>query len=155
MSDYLDRQHDRALAEFEELRVVTKALESALQALRTFLVSDEFATQAEREWLRQSRLVLLLERTLEQHADSDGCVLLNVAGQLLRQHAPEDYAAMRMHYGFKSLKPLILAVGVFEIIEETTASGGTRISSGEGLPRRAVRLVFVTDGRIPVARSRQ
>jgi len=111
--------------------------------------------KAEREWLRQSRLVLLLERTLEQHADSDGCVLLNVAGQLLRQHAPEDYAAMRMHYGFKSLKPLILAVGVFEIIEETTASGGTRISSGEGLPRRAVRLVFVTDGRIPAARSRQ
>jgi hypothetical protein len=47
----------------------------------------------------------------------------------------EDYAAMRMRYGFKSLKPLILAVGVFEIIEETTASGGTRISYRRRTPQ--------------------
>jgi len=49
----------------------------------------------------------------EQHADSDGCVVLNVAGQLLRQQAPEDYAETDKRYGFKSLAKLILGVGLF------------------------------------------
>lgn len=125
---YLDGQRYKALAEFEELRAMTKALESAVQALGTFLASDEFAARAECEWLRQSQLVTLLERILEQHADSDGCVLLNVAGELLRQQAPGDYAEMGKRYGFKSLKKLILEVGLFELIQKPTERGGTRIS---------------------------
>lgn len=53
--------------------------------------------------------------------------MLSVAGQLIRQHAPEEMAVLKERYGHKTLKDLILATELFDMIDESTDKGGTRV----------------------------
>jgi hypothetical protein len=46
--------------------------------------------QFELSWLRESRLVLLLGDIAIQTARADGWVSINIAGQLVKQHAPGE-----------------------------------------------------------------
>jgi len=94
-----------------------------------FWRSEEANVQLKQALLRGSRLVLLLGDIVEQMARSDGWTLMNIAGQLLKQHAPEEVAALKERYGYKSLKSLIQATGIFDIHEEPTDKGGIRLLS--------------------------
>ena len=57
----------------------------------------------------------------------DGWALMNVAGQLIKQNAPEELAILKEKYGHKSLKSLILATEIFDVYEESTQKGGIRV----------------------------
>ncbi|MFO1432126.1 MAG: OST-HTH/LOTUS domain-containing protein [Candidatus Competibacteraceae bacterium] len=120
---YLDQQYERILPEFEYL----KGLLEDMKAFTDFMVSDEFHKQFELLYLRESRLVLLLREIAMQKARSDGWVMLSSAAQLIRQHAPEEMEALEERYGYKKLKGLILATGLFDINEEVTDKGGVRV----------------------------
>ena len=52
---------------------------------------------------------------------------MNIAGQLVKQHAPEELALLKEKHEYKSLKSLILATEIFDIYEEETEKGGTRV----------------------------
>lgn len=127
VAEYLDRQREKALAEFEVLRGMVKSFEEGSRALTEFFASGELQNQLELELLRSSGLVNHLVDISHRFAREDGCVLLNTAAELLRKHAQEEYAGMSERHGFKSLKALILATELFDVIEEPTKNGGRRI----------------------------
>lgn len=119
----LDEQREKIINEINELRQKVDSLQEGKKILAEFLDSDEGKKQFELSWLRQSRLVLLLGDIAVQTARSDGWASINMAGQLIKQHAPEEVAVLKERYGHKSLKALILATEVFDVFEEPTEKG--------------------------------
>ncbi|MGZ8193819.1 MAG: hypothetical protein ACXWTW_09740, partial [Methylobacter sp.] len=119
----LDEQRKKILSEINELRQKVDSLQEGKKILAEFLSSDEGKKQFELTWLRQSRLVLLLGDIAVQTARADGWASINIAGQLIRQHAPEEIASLKERYGHKSLKALILTTEIFDLYEEPTDKG--------------------------------
>jgi len=124
---HLDQQREKLLPEIGMLRSMIDTLQEGKKKLTEFLNSKEGKKQFKLSWLRQSRLVILLGEIATQAARPEGWTLLNTAGQLIRQHAPEEMAALNQRYGHKTLKGLILATELFDIKEEPTDKGGIRV----------------------------
>ena len=78
-------------------------------------------------FIRQDRLVILLAEIASQIVREDGWTLLNTAGQLLKQYAPDELALLHKGNEHKSLKSLMLKAEVFEFKEEKTDNGGIRV----------------------------
>jgi hypothetical protein len=123
----LDDQSERIRDQINDLRANVKALNDGKKELSKFLASEEGKRQFELSFLQQSRLVVLLGEIAVQTARPDGWALMSVAGQLIRQHAPEEIALLKERYGHKSLKSLILETELFDLHEETTEKGGIRV----------------------------
>lgn len=124
---YLEQQRDRFLPAFRYLSSAIDAMQDLQKRYTEFLASEDGKKQLDLLWLRQSRLVLLLGEIAAQVARPDGWTLLSIAGQRLRQHAPEDMVALQEKYGHKTLKGLVLATELFDINEEPTERGGIRV----------------------------
>lgn len=124
---YLDQQREKLLPEFDMLRNMIECLQEGRKEVAEFLNSDEGKKHFNWLWLRQSRLVILLGDIASQVTRPDGWTLLTTASQLIRQHAPEEVAALNERYGHKTLKRLILATDLFDINEERTDRGGIRV----------------------------
>ncbi len=124
---YLDAQHDKLVPEITNLRSLVDALQNGRELLAEFLQSDEGKLHFEKSWLRQSRLVNLLQEFSVRAARADGWTLLNVAGQFLHQYAPDEIANLKNKYGHSTLKGVILATDLFEIYEEPSNKGGVRV----------------------------
>jgi hypothetical protein len=65
----------------------------------------------------------IAERTVRP----DGWALMDDAGRLVKQYAPEEIALLKERYGHESLKAFILATEVFDVREEVTKKGGVRV----------------------------
>lgn len=124
---FLDQQREKLLPEIDTLKTQIESLQDGREQLAKFLNSDEGKKHINLQWLRQSRLVILLGDIAAQMARPDGWALLTSASQLIRQHAPEEVAVLNKRYGHKTLKGLILATELFDIHEETTQKGGIRV----------------------------
>jgi hypothetical protein len=138
---WLDLQRKKALPEFEHLNAMVNALQEGMRKVAEYLDSEE----GQRARLRHSMLVVMLGDIAQQCGREDGFVLLTTAGQLLRQHAPEEFAAMKERYGHKTLKSLILAAEVFDFIEEPTEKGGVRVLYRVN-PRWSLEIGVETEG---------
>ncbi len=126
-NQYLDKQRQRVLVEVETLRELVVAIPEAWRSLSECLEPEDVVEDTKLAKLRQSRLVAVLGAIAQQVGRDDGCVLLQKAIDLIKQRAGEEYAAMANQYGYKSLKALILATGLFDIVEEPTRKGGIRV----------------------------
>jgi hypothetical protein len=91
-----------------------------------YLCSEEGKEEYIRSFLRQDRLVILLAEIATQAAREDGWVLMSTAGQLVKQHAPDELALLHENIEHKSLKSLILKTKMFDFNEEQTEKGGIR-----------------------------
>ena len=127
LSKDLERQEQEVRKEIDELKTISKNMIKVQTEYVNYLSSEEFKAHFELVWLRSSLIVTTLIDIANQLGDERGAVSLNVAGQLLEKHIPEGKAAMKERYGYSSLKQLILATGVFEVVEELTNKGGARI----------------------------
>ena len=127
IDQYLDRQREKLLPQWDMLKRIADALREGRKIHGEFLGSDEGKKQFQLSWLRQSTLVILLADISTQMARSDGRTLLNIAGELIRKHAPEERVCLKEKYGHKTLKELIIATELFEIFEEPTDKGGIRV----------------------------
>lgn len=125
--EYLDRQRENVLPEFEHLKSLVGALEDGWRQTGEFLLSGEWAKHFSLADLRHSRPVLLLGDIAQKMGRDDGYVLLNTAGDLLRLHAPEETKALKERFGYKTLKALIVATELFDLVEEPTDKGGVRV----------------------------
>lgn len=124
---YLDEQRERIIAEHEQLSFLAKTLADTAQEYVEHLNSDEGVRQFELVHFQQSNLVkILIEVTLSQ-ARQDGWTLLNLAGNELRKHIPEEMNDIKRLYGYKSLKAAVIASELFELTEEETKQGGKRL----------------------------
>lgn len=127
MECYLDEQRERVIAEHEQLSFLVKTLSDTAQEYAEHINSDEGIRQFELAYFQQSNLVqILIEVTINQ-ARPDGWTLLNLAGNELRKHIPEEMNEMKRLYGYKTLKAAVIASELFELAEEDTKQGGKRL----------------------------
>lgn len=124
---YLNCQRAKANVELEHLKSLVAAIHEGGRQFAQYFASAEMKSELKVALLRQSRLVILLGDIAQQIGRDDGCVLLNTAAQLLRQHAPEEFAAMPQRHGHQTLKSLILATELFDVVEEPSKKGGVRV----------------------------
>lgn len=127
IGDELDEQSEKVRQEIKDLKAKVKALDRAKNLLASFLDSEEGKKIMEHSYLVNTPLVIMLGEIAVQMQRADGWTLINTAGQLLKQHLPEEVAVLKENYGHKSLKSLILATEIFDMHEETTDKGGTRV----------------------------
>ncbi|MCX7212334.1 MAG: hypothetical protein NTW53_06540 [Burkholderiales bacterium] len=123
---YLDDQRAGALPLRDRLLGFTKSLQDAAKAHAEFIASPEGDRQFELQWLRQSRLVLLMGELTSRSNRSDGWTVLATAGQIVWREEPDELKCMAERYGHRTLKKLLQATELFDIDEELTARGGTR-----------------------------
>ena len=123
---YLDDQRARVLPVRDRLLGFAKSLQDAAKAHAEFIASPEGDRQFELQWLRQSRLVLLMGELTSRSNRSDGWTVLATAGQIVWREEPDELKCMAERYGHRTLKKLLQATELFDIDEEPTARGGTR-----------------------------
>lgn len=123
---YLDDQRAQALPMRDRLQRFVNSLQGAAKAHAEFMSSPEGARAIELQWLRHSRLVLLLGEVAQKTPRADGWTVLASAGHILRRQEPQELEHMLERYGHRTLKRLLQATELFDIEEEPTAGGGTR-----------------------------
>lgn len=125
IGEELDQQREKTLPEFENLKAMVRSLQEGSKAFSDYLNSAEGIRQLELCFIQQSPVVILLEKIAAKLARSDGWTSLSRAGQLLWQQEPELMAEMNEIYGHKTLKALISASELFDVLEEPSHNGGS------------------------------
>ena len=123
IDEKLEQQREKLLPVIKMLQGMVKSIKDGSE----FLMSEEGNKLFGLPILRHEPLVVLLQDIANQAARPDGWVPLSTAGQLLRKFAPDEIATINERYGHKSLKNFILAAGLFDIRDEPTEKGGTRV----------------------------
>lgn len=123
---YLDAQRENILPEYENVRRHLKSLKEMRKEASDYIASDEFIRQWELNQLRHEYVVKLLGRIIEVAKRNDGWTLLNHAGKLLSENAPDQLKDIKKKYSCKTLKDLILKTEIFDVEEESTPNGGRR-----------------------------
>ncbi len=122
----LDAQRDKAVMVREQLRAFAKSLQDNRKSIAEFLASGEGERQMELAWLRNSRLVALLGDVAMQRARPDGWTSLALAGQLVKLHEPAEMTEREERFGYSTLKGLLQATEMFDVMDEPTPKGGNR-----------------------------
>lgn len=125
--EYLDQQRDKILPQHEELRSFVATFREVLKEYEEFINSEEGEKFIDHMCRRQSLVISLLEDISKQMARADGWALVSLAGQLIKQHAPEELVTSNKKHGSNTLKKSILATGLFDLKEESTEKGGIRL----------------------------
>lgn len=112
---YLDCQREKILPELTELQSKIDILKKGMKKCFELLTHQE------------SDFAVMLCDIANEASRSDGWTPLDTAGQLIRQHAPEEIPNLKKKYGNKTLKSLILATELFDISEESTGKDGVRV----------------------------
>ncbi len=123
----LDDQADRVRIEVENILNFAQKLSDMRKEISDFLSSEDGKKELLLSFLRQDRLVILLAEISSQVAREDGWTLMSTAGQLVKQHAPDELELLHKGSEHKSLKSLMLKTEMFEFIEESTDKGGVRV----------------------------
>ena len=124
---YLDDQRAQALPMRDRLQSFAKSLHEAATAHAEFMASPEVARQFELQWLRHSRLILLLGELAAKTDRADGWMILATACNVIQKLEPEELTDLHKRFGHRTLKKLLLATEVFDLVEEPTPKGGARI----------------------------
>ena len=125
-SYYLDQQREKVLPMFEHLKSVAKAMQQTQKKMAAFLASDEADRQLELVWLQHSPLVALLQEVATQEARPDGWTNLADAGRLARIHESDEVAHLKERYGHSTLKRLLIASDLFDVLDEALSNGSFR-----------------------------
>jgi hypothetical protein len=127
IGQYLDQQREKLVPEHNYLKSLIESFEEAKKAYIEYFDSEEGKRQFDLSLLQQSPLITLLLNVSIHQSRFDGWTLLNVAGQRVRQILPGEMEQLKSKWGYKSLKELVLASELFEVIEEPTEKGGIRV----------------------------
>ena len=119
----LDAQHARIVPIRERLHAFADAMQQGRKALAEFMATDTAKRTLEMLWLRGSPLVEVLREISLKTCRPDGWTPLAAAGYLAKQQVPEEIAAMPVRYGHRTLKRLLLATELFDVLEESTEKG--------------------------------
>lgn len=127
IEQYLDQQRERLIPEYDFLKSLIEDFEEAKKIHADFLNSEEGIKQFELSCLQQSPIVALLLNISTQQPRSDGWTLLHVADPQIRRILPGEIEQLKHKWGYKTLKELMLASELFEILEEPTEKGVIRV----------------------------
>lgn len=123
----LDPLVDQLRAEVVELNSVAESMQAMHLEMAAYLGSPAGREAIDRIFLQSSRIVSLMREIHEEVASADGWADLSKAASLVRARAPEELAELKSRYGHARLKPLLLASNCFDLAEEVTERGSTRV----------------------------
>lgn len=123
---WLDAQREAAVGMLDRLQGWARTVETARKEHAAFLASEEGARQMELMFLRSSRLVVMLGQIAMATPRPDGWTLLATAGHLIKREAPDELEGLRARFGHATLKAVLQATELFDVMEEATPGGGTR-----------------------------
>lgn len=124
---YLDKQYDDAKAKNAFLQSFVDTIQKLKKDYSNFLLSEEGDKFFNSMVLQSSPLVLTLRDVENKMARKDGWTSLHTAASLVGNSAPKELIDMKEKYGHKKLKNFILATQMFDLKEEATDKGGTRL----------------------------
>ena len=124
--EYLDAQREKVLPMHEHLRNTVNQMQEGGKAFIEFMASEAFQHQFELMWLQGSSLVALLRDVTTQIHRKDGWTYLAHAGRLATKKLPEEVEQIKERYGHNTLKKLLIACEIFEVVDEPLANGGFR-----------------------------
>lgn len=123
---YLDTQREKVLPMHEHLRSTIGHIQEDRKKLHDFLASPEYEKQSELMWLQASPLVSFLSEVTTKIHRKDGWCYLAHAGELAAKDLSEELKNLKEHYGFKTLKELVIGSELFDILDEILPGGGFR-----------------------------
>ncbi len=127
LEQHLDEQCIPVRAEIAHFQKLLETIRDLGKTSQEYFDSEAGQNAVDLALLQQSRIVLMIADVARQKARPDGWTYLSIAGQILKQHAPDEYFAIKSRYHRKSLLDLILAAKVFNVREERTPNGNIRI----------------------------
>jgi hypothetical protein len=109
----------------DDARAVARHLAQLLEALEAqrleharLLASDDFRTQFERAWLQLSPIAQTLTAICAESRRADGWTDIADAGRRLHLQVPDEMKAMKQRYGHDSLKRLVIATELFDVLPD-------------------------------------
>lgn len=123
---YLDAQWDETLRLKKRLAAWARAVEAGQRRFAEFLASPEGEHVFEQAHFRASRLSVMLGDIAKRTARADGWAVLAQAANVIAHEAPEELKDLRERFGHSRLKAVMLATGLFDVVDEPTPRGGVR-----------------------------
>jgi hypothetical protein len=123
---YLDSQREKVLSMHEHLRSTIGHIQESRKKLLDFMTSPEYEKQSELMWLQASPLVSFLSEVTTKIHRKDGWCYLTHAGELAAKELSEELKNLKEHYGFKTLKKLVIGSELFDVLDEILLGGGFR-----------------------------
>lgn len=127
ISRELDEQREEQSKEIEHLNSVIKQIANTMKECAEFLNSDEGYRRFELGILQQSSVIGMLLDLSETQSRPDGWTLLDNSTRYIKNNLANDLVKIKKYYGCKTMKSLVITSEVFDIVEETTKKGGTRV----------------------------
>lgn len=123
---YLDEQREKTLPVHQHLLGAINGIQETRKRMREFVDSGEFDQQLELKWLQASLLVRFLEEAAGKIQRKDGWTYLAHAGKLANEQLPDEIRQIKDRYGVKTLKRLLVASEVFDVLDEVLTCGSFR-----------------------------
>lgn len=123
---YLDEQRERVLPILEHLRTTAETVQKSRETMRDFFLSEDFERTSELMWLQSSPLVSFFREVSRDLSRKDGWTYLAWAGKLACDKLPEEVQSLKERYGHKTLKKLLIASDLFDILDEPVSNGTFR-----------------------------
>lgn len=127
ISRELDTQREMQIIEHENLTSLCKLIGNSIKEQAEFMSSEEGIRLFELRLLQQSRVIAMLLELSVTQSRPDGWTVLDKATRYLRENLTDDMDKIRKYHGCRTMKSLILTSEFFDIFEEHTKNGGTRV----------------------------
>lgn len=92
-----------------------------------FMSTEDGYRRFELGILQQSRVVGMLLELSDTQSRPDGWTVLDNSTRYIKNNLADELAKIKKYYGCKTMKSLVITSEVFDILEEATKKGGTRV----------------------------
>jgi len=127
ISRELDEQREEQSKEIEHLISLIKQIGNSMKEYTEFLKSDEGYKLFELRHLQQSKVVGMLLELSETQSRPDGWTVLDNSTRYIKNNLADDLVKIKQYEGCKTMKSLVITSELFDIVEESTKKGGTRV----------------------------
>jgi hypothetical protein len=122
----LDEQRARALPVLEHVKVLLEQVIQRRQEVGESILHGDLGRDIDLAFLQANRVVQLLGEFASTAARPDGWTDLALAGHLVASLEPEELASAKRRFGNGSLKRLLVATEMFEVVDEPVGGGHWR-----------------------------
>jgi hypothetical protein len=123
---YLDAQNEKTLLIMERLRGWVTSMEECRKKAAEFMLTEQADSHFELLHLRSSRLVAMLGEIAQRTQRADGWAYFTTAANLIRRDEPGELTELEDRFGLKSLRAVMFAAELFDVIEEEFAPSAKR-----------------------------
>ncbi|MDP3777638.1 hypothetical protein [Methylotenera sp.] len=127
MSRELDEQREVQVKEFENLTFLTNQIGNTLKEYADFMNSEDGLKLLELRRLQQSSVIGMLLDLSETQSRPDGWTVLDNSTRYIKNNLADDLVKIKQYEGCKTMKSLVITSELFDILEESTKKGGTRV----------------------------